>query len=357
MAPTSIRSLARQLGLSAATVSLALRDSPRVIPATKTRVLSAARQAGYRPNALVSSVMTGVRRSSHNSFQGTLMAINYSDAATPTLSPYHREVLDGAQSRAAALGYTLTHCWAGPHGLSLHRLNSILAARGVQGVVVMPFSEAQDFSSLDWGALAGAVMDHCLIAPTLTTILPDHHLSLFGALKRLWTLGYRRPGLVLDRARDERLHSRWSAAYVSFSRSFDQNEIVPVLLESPPRSDSFLAWFHEHRPDVIVGHMQTETIRWLGELGLRVPHDVGFLHLNWTERSGPCAALDLQPAVLAGAAVEAIVAQLQRNERGLPENPKAILMPARWVEGATLRAIDRETSASRAHRNSPLLVS
>lgn len=357
MAPPSIRSLARELRLSAATVSLALRDSPRVIAATKTRVLHAAQGAGYRTNALVSSVMTGVRRSTHNSFQGTLMAINYSSTAAPTLLPYHREILDGAQSRAIALGYTMTHCWAGPHGLSLHRLNSILAARGVQGVVVMPFSEAQDFSSLDWTGLAGAVMDHCLTAPSLTAILPDHHLSLFGALKRLWALGYRRPGLVLDRARDERLHFRWSAAYASFSRSLGYDEIVPVLLESPPRSDSFLAWFHEHRPDVIVGHMQAETARWLGNLGLRVPDDVGFLHLNWTERSGPCAALDLQPAVLGGAAVEAVVAQLQRNERGIPENPKAILMPARWVEGVTLRPITLPGSSADVRRDSPLLIS
>lgn len=357
MTPPSIRTLARELGLSPATVSLALRDSPKVVAVTRNRVLHAARQAGYRPNALVSSVMTGVRRSTHHSFQGTLMAINSSTAASPALLPYHREVLEGAQSRATALGYTMTHCWAGPNGLSLHRLNSILAARGVQGVVVMPFSEAQDFSSLDWSGLAGAVMDHCLTAPTLTTILPDHHLALFGALKRLWALGYRRPGLVLDRARDDRLHSRWSAAYVSFSRTVGYSEIVPVLLEAPPRSASFLTWFREHRPDVIVGHLQTETARWLGELGLRVPDDVGFLQLNWTERSGPCAALDLQPAVLGGAAVEAVVAQLQRNERGIPENPKAILMPARWVDGPTVRALDAATAPDGRKRNAALLVS
>jgi len=74
MPPPSLRSLARQLGLSAATVSLALRDSPRVIAPTKRRVLQAARRAGYRPNPLVASVMTVLRRSSHGGFQGALMA-------------------------------------------------------------------------------------------------------------------------------------------------------------------------------------------------------------------------------------------------------------------------------------------
>lgn len=355
--PPSIRSLARELGLSGATVSLALRESPRVVPETRRRVQEAAERAGYRPNALVSSVLTGVRRSSHNGFQGALMAINYSTAKEPALPPYHREILDGAQSRAAALGYTLTHCWTGPHALSLNRLNTILAARGVRGVMVMPFPEAQDFSSLDWNGLAGVVMDHCLSAPSVTTILPDHHLALFNALKRLWAQGYRRPGLVLDRPRDERLHFRWSAAYGSFSRTVGRDELVPVLMAAPLRADSFQAWFAEHQPDVIIGHIQTETARWLSERGLHIPEHVGFLHLNWTERSGSCAALDLQPAVLGGAAVEAVVAQLQRNERGLPENPKTILMPARWVDGPTLRASAPTPNSVGVNASGPVLVS
>ncbi len=346
MASPSIRSLAHQLGLSAATVSLALRDSPHVIAATKDRVLRAARQAGYRPNALVSSVMTGVRRSVHGSFQGTLMAINHSADANPTLLPYHREVLEGAQRRAEVLGYTLTHCWLGPHGLSLKRLNSILVARGVQGVIVMPFSEAQDFSALNWDGLAAAMMDYCLTAPALTTILPDHHLSLLRALEHLRGLGYRRPGLVVEHARDERLHHRWSAAYGSFSWRLEPEEIVPVLLQRRISRTLFLNWFQQHRPDVIVGHIQDEAKAWLEELGLRIPQDAGFLHLNWTERTGPCASLDLQPAVLGAAALEAVVAQLQRNERGIPENPKAILITARWVDGATLRVIRGSSPAA-----------
>lgn len=337
MASPSIRSLARHLGLSPATVSLALRDSPYVIADTKDRVIRAAREAGYHPNALVSAVMTGVRRSAHGSFQGTLMAINYSTHATPVLLPYHREILSGAQRRADLLGYTLTHCWVGPHALSLKRLNTVLAARGVQGVIIMPFSEAQDFSALNWDGLAAAMMDYSLTAPALTTILPDHHLSLLRALEHLLSIGYRRPGLVVEHARDERLHHLWSAAYGSFSRRLEPDEIVPVLLERRISRTLFHNWFQQHRPDVIVGHIQDEAKAWLGELGVRVPQDTGFLHLNWTERSGPCASLDLQPVVLGAAALEAVIAQLQRNERGIPENPKAILIAARWVNGDTLQ--------------------
>src|SRR5687767_13899235 len=113
MPPPSLRSLARQLGISAATVSLALRDSVHVGPATKKRIVQAARRAGYSPNPLVGSLMASVRRASHGSFQGALIAVNTSAEEQPTLTLYHQQVFEGAQHRARELGYSLELCWVG----------------------------------------------------------------------------------------------------------------------------------------------------------------------------------------------------------------------------------------------------
>src|ERR1044071_6083455 len=126
MPPPSLRSLARQLGVSAATVSLALRDSVRVGPATKKRVVQAARRAGYRSNPLVGSLMAALRRTSHAGFQGSLMAINVGDDIRPELTLYHRLLFDGAKRRARELGYTLELSWVGQHALTLPRLDAIL---------------------------------------------------------------------------------------------------------------------------------------------------------------------------------------------------------------------------------------
>src|SRR5688572_22940123 len=141
MPPPSLRSLARQLGVSAATVSLALRDSDHVVPATKRRVLQAARRAGYKSNPLVGSLMAALRRASHGSFQGSLIAINTSDEPRPALTLYHRQIFDGAVRRARELGYSLELCWVGPHALTLPRLDAVLRARNAPGVLVMPFAE------------------------------------------------------------------------------------------------------------------------------------------------------------------------------------------------------------------------
>jgi LacI family transcriptional regulator len=337
MPPPSIRSLARQLGLSAATVSLALRDNPRVVAATRRRVHQAAARAGYRPNPLVGSVLTAVRRAGHAGFQGALMAINHTPTVAAELLPFHREVLAGAERRAAEMGYSLTLAWEGPHHLSLRRLNAILAARGIRGALVLPFPETRDFTELDWGRLSGVVMDCCLSAPALHTVLPDHQLSMQTAVARLAALGYRRPGLMVARWRDARVRHRWSGGFFSACAGNFGTIPVPELADPERGPGAFAAWVRRHRPDAVIAHAQLEVKEWLGELGLAVPRDVGFVALNRVEATGPCAALDLQPALLGAAAIESVVAQMQRNERGVPAVPKTITLAARWVDGPTLR--------------------
>ena len=344
----SIRSLARQLDLSPATVSLALRESPRVVAATRRRVQRAAARLGYRPNPLVGSVLTAVRRASHGGFQGALLAINHwPGAGAPVLLPFHREVLAGAKRRAAELGYSLTMAWEGPHHLSVPRLNAILAARNIHGVLVMPFPETRDFGALAWGQLSGVVMDNCLGTPALHSVLPDHQATLLAAVGRLAARGYRRPGLMIAGWRDARVKHRWSGGYFSACMACYGKLPVSELADPERGRAAFIAWMRRHRPDVVLAHEHLMAREWLTALELDVPADVGLLSLNCTESVAPCAALDQQPALLGTAAIESLVAQLQRNERGVPAQPKTITIAARWIDGPTLRALPLSTKRTR----------
>jgi LacI family transcriptional regulator len=56
------REIARRLGLSPATVSLALRDSPMIAEATRELVRQAVAEAGYVPNVAASALRTGRTR-------------------------------------------------------------------------------------------------------------------------------------------------------------------------------------------------------------------------------------------------------------------------------------------------------
>jgi len=333
--PPTLRSVARTLRLSLATVSLAMRDSARVNAETRARVRKAAKACGYRYNPLLGSALSAVRRSAHQKYRGTLGLITVAENGH-ILPPFLRAVVSGAEARAGTLSFKTELFWVGEREMTLQRLSGILRARAIQGVVILPFREPHDFSDLDFSTLAAAAMDHCLIRPLLHTVLPDHHLSMMNGLDRLYQRGYRRPGLFIEQMKDSRLLNRWTSAFLGWQQHIPVADRVPILCETKLNSSLFLGWFEKHQPDVVVGHL-SEAIHWLAQRGLRVPSDVGLLSMNYTDQTLACTALDLQPSLLGGTAVESVVAQIQRSERGIPLFPKIVGIQAGWVEGPTLR--------------------
>lgn len=332
----SVRSLAQQLGLSNATVSEALRHSPSVAAETAERIRAAAQAAGYVANPMIGAVLSSVRRRVHVSYHGTIAAVNFSEAARPKMIPFHALLLSGAQERARQLGFKVDLFWFGPEVMSLPRLNEILRSRGVAGVFVLPFAKALDLSALDWSRYAGVSMDFCLSRPLLHSVLPDHHTSLFHALHELRRRGHRRPGLALIREKDERLKFRWRGGFLAGMVDWPPSDQIPILMPDELTSKNLLPWVKRHRPDVVIAH-RTEVIQWLRSGGFGVPRDIGFFSLNWTERAKPCAGLDLSPFQQGAIAIENVIAQLHRNERGAPPRAMTITVAAPFVDGPTIR--------------------
>jgi LacI family transcriptional regulator len=336
--PPTIRSLAKTLGLSVATVSEALRHSPRVQEQTRARVQRAADLAGYQPNPLLGATLSALRRSRHQGFSGVLALVDVTPDEGTKLMLFHREVAQGAETRARQLGFRTELFWVGPKApaLSVNRLNGVLRARGIHGVIFLPFDRRQDFTNFDLGNLAAVGMDHRLLNPSLHTIQPDHYLSMRRALQLLTDRGYSRIGLCLEARKDERVDHKWSSGFISFFRVSGRTLAVPPLIAPKLEPKAFNAWFKKHRPDLIIGHEQG-VVDWLAAQGLRVPEDVGFFRINVTERSKPCAGLDLLPQQLGATAVETVVGMLHRREQGVPPCPTSISIDAAFADGPTLR--------------------
>ncbi len=92
--PVGLRDVARLAGVSVATASLALNEQPGVAAATRSRIIAAAGQLGYRANPQAQALRTG-RSSTYG-----LVVRNFAN-------PFFLEVLGGAQEVAAETGTTL----------------------------------------------------------------------------------------------------------------------------------------------------------------------------------------------------------------------------------------------------------
>lgn len=131
---TTIRDVARALGVSHTTVSMALRNDPRILPATRQKVNQAAVRLGYRSDPIVSELMAQLRASRARSNEVPLAFLT----AWPTRDGW-RKVMDhvdffkGALARATELGYGLDEFWLREPGMTPQRMTSILRTRGIRG--------------------------------------------------------------------------------------------------------------------------------------------------------------------------------------------------------------------------------
>lgn len=337
MSAPTLRTLARTLGLSRTTISDALRGSPRVNPQTAERVRAAAKAAGYESNPLTGTVMSLLRRSRSQTFRGVLAAIEIVDGPRPQHAVrYNESVLAGVTERAGALGFKVERFEVSPNGLRLNRLDTILHTRGIHAMVILPASGFPDLASLRWQQYTAVYIDYFIDHPPLHCVCSDHYRSMVSLLQQLHERGYRRPGLFMEITHDERLHFRWEGAFLALQKYLPKITAVPALRLQPVTQAGFMAWFKKHDPDVVIGHLPV-AIEWMKACGAKIPETHSFVCLNSLRTDGECAALDLQASHLGIRAAELVIGQLLHNEFGIPVEQSLTTIPAKLVEGPTLR--------------------
>ncbi|HTO03775.1 MAG TPA: LacI family DNA-binding transcriptional regulator [Opitutus sp.] len=346
MPKITLRTLADNCGLSASTASRALSGHPNVRREVREKVQAEAQRLGYTRNHLVGAVMAHVRAARAQRFQGTLAIVHVPSSEQPQPRPMQQIMIDAARTRAQELGFQLDlfSLDRGPNGASA--LSRILRSRGVQGAIFLNSNLTDAVQDFTWQHFASAEIDYGSNVLIQHTIAIDHHLTLNSALTRLRGLGYCRVGLFIERYKDERLLNKWTAAFRSFQESSGGIGDVPLLVATTMTSDVFLDWHREHALDLAIGHVD-DAVDWLRNAGVAVPKRTGFFNLNWNERRQPCAGLDLRPELQGIAAVESVVAQIHRNERGLPADPHTVTVSGRWIDGPTLRPTTRAKHSSK----------
>lgn len=335
MSKPSLSVLSVECGVSTSTVSRALSGHPSVRPEVRAKIVAAARKQGYRRNELVGKLMSHVRAGRTQHFLGNLAVIHVPSPAQPRMLPAHRRIMAGAAERAKSLGFQLYEFSMESGGMAAEGYVRVLRARGVQGVIMLYTEPTGMMADFPWDEFAAVEIDYGQREPVIHTVCLDHYMTLKGALMRLREMGLRRVGLFVSRAKDERIAHKWSGAFASFQNSEGGIGKVPMLIAEQENEAEFMVWWRKHKPDVVIGHAE-EVVVWLQRAGVRVPEQTAFLRLGWTERKRPCAGLDLRLELQGEVAAETLISQIQRGERGLPDDPRSIMVRGRWVDGPTL---------------------
>lgn len=329
MNPT-LRDIATAAGVHYTTVSLALRNSPRLKAATRTRIQRLAEELGYRPNPLVVALMRTRRNPTAAAYQGTIaFLIHHSERRVWRNNPFVLSIYEGAVAAASAQGYQLSEFWLRENHLSDERASAILVSRGVQGLMIPPLIEACGDLHLAWENFAAVALGYSLRCPTFHRVATDHYQGMVEILQQCQNRGSGRVGLMLESLINRRVGGRWHGAYLQYHAERRVTHPSPLILKEWEEG-AFVRWVEHYRPDAVItlGTMFEEARILIRKKKWKIDL-LSLLVIGKECISG----IDQVPGQLGRAAADQVIAMLHRNERGIPASPRTILIPGSWVQG------------------------
>jgi len=348
MAQVSYKDIAAQAGVSQMTVSLALRNSSRLPAPTRKKIQELAAALGYRRDPQVVSLLDYMR---DRRTRRTVPVIGYLDAGADSSlrsrSLFLHELHAGACTRAEELGYRVESFFIGDPNCRLERIDAVLHARGIRGLILPALPVGQPTLPLRWEHFS-------TVGVSLNTDALGHHLvaSNFRQMMELaWTRltdrGYQRIGLVIDRDFEARSHGDLSAHFLRLQRTVAGRDLPELLVAPQLTAENLHRWFRAEKPDAIVSLNSVVSLL-LRRSGVAVPDEVGLAHLA-ASVSCPTgvSGVDRRPHLLGSIAIEQLARQLQLNEYGIPRNQFITLVEGVWVEGRSLRSASPTTSTAR----------
>lgn len=329
----TMRDVASHVGVATSTVSKGLRNDPTIPPARCLEIQKAAKDLGYRPHPLVATLMSQMHHHRRRSDPHHIAWIDLwpdggeSGADVMSMAP----LLSGARERARELGYGIEVYQAGCDGLTPERLHRILTTRGQWGVIFPPVPATAAKFPLDLRGLTGVTIGTSLHEPVMHRVAPNHFQGCALAFWRLRDMGFRRIGLVLTNAMNERVEGRWLGAFHACQQLRSKCDRVTPLLVAKSDHDAIEKWLVRERPDAV---LVAENLGWPTSRRSKAqqPASPFIAWLMPQVGSSGGVGLNLCQEQLGRVAVEMVVAQIHRNERGSPAIPHSVMIDAVWVE-------------------------
>lgn len=338
----TLADIASQCGVHVTTVSLALRNSPRLPSVTRERIHQTAQSLGYKPDPWLRALVSYRRHVASRRNVPTLAYVtNWNSRWGWKNVTAHPDFFRGASTAAVELGFNLEHFWTREPGLTHGRLSQILTARGIQGVIVASHvREIDEALRLDWSHFSAVKIDYFPHQPELPNVTNNQLHIIRLAMQKVIAAGYRRIGFVMDEGWDITVDRLWSAGFLWEQQSLPVGDRIPPYLF--PQAEPLQAWLQRHCPDVLISKREfVQPV--LKQLGWRVPQEIAFADLFLEDFSGKTAGVRQNHETVGALAVEMLAGLLQHNKRGVPEIPTTTYVEGTWFEG---RSLPRRTESS-----------
>lgn len=334
----SLRDIAAMLGVSHSTVSLALRDNPRISQATKDRVREAAGKAGYQPDPMLAALANYRRNRSTKPINACIAWINA--WSQPEELRKLREFdcyWKGAHTAANKFGFRIEEFRIG-RDCSPRRLHQILSTRGINGILLPPHRAIPDWGDFPWEHYSVVRFGRSIIHPEFHVVTADQVANTILAVRRMHERGYRRIGFV-------GLENDFSKRGLLFRLGFNGGQhliqtpdpLPPVFLkEAGPaeRRKQLSNWIRKSKPDAILTSFP-DTRSLLLDCGFKVPDDIALAVTSILDAKAD-AGIDQHPEEIGRVGFLMLNSLINDRARGIPTIFRQILVEGSWTDGSSL---------------------
>jgi len=336
----TMQDVAKRAGCSKNTVSQALRNSPQIGKATRKRIQQLAKKMGYRPNPMVSALMAQNASRVGKGNAGNVIGFltHWPDGeGIGRQHPNTLQMLEGMQRRAEELGYRVEEFSTWDGQFTPKRLHQILMTRRIHGLVLTTLACHEEFRKLPREHYIAAGSCPELTECGISCAITDCFGNMVMAMKKLESLGYRRPGLVINHGHDVHTNFQYRGGFAAWVGNSSRMTALPIYCFSHPDTRiSLRQWVETNRPDVVIGDILV--LELLREIGLSIPGDLGFATSDHHVSHRGIAGFDSRLDMVGEAVIDLITSRLYRNEFGPPKNARTVVVHGDWIDGASLPA-------------------
>jgi len=331
-----LKDIADRAGVTVASVSMALRNHPRISKKRRQEIQALAEEMGYHRDARLGELMSHLRKGKDSGQRGVIAVL------TGYGTPDHWKgmtslvsFVEGAKAQAAYLGYRLEFFWAADPKLSPARLQQILISRGIRGVLVMRLPEGYPAEEIDWSSFCPVRQIDAVELPGMRMVRGNQASHARTAASEMVKRGYRRCALIVHRRHSDLIKTSWRMGFRDVMENAGVSYRVAELEAGlqGKEADALSQW----EPDAIAFSVTETAFTWQNRFCSGSPFPYVSLNLNSSDHvsSGLVNRHDL----VGGQAISMIVGQIQRNQPGLNEVPEQVLFEGQWQEGSTLPVV------------------
>ncbi|MDF7799030.1 LacI family DNA-binding transcriptional regulator [Pontiellaceae bacterium B1224] len=327
--------IAKALGVSIMTVSMALRNKSTVSKQTRERVQQKAEELSYRPDPQLSALNRYRTNSGGQPVHSALAWINTWDPPERLRQQKEFDLYwQGASDNAKRMGYHLETF--NLTDLPVRRLKTIFRARNIQGILLPPLGNPTTLlHTFSWNDFAVVRFGQAIPEPEAHFVNSSQLENAMLAFDNMRRLGYQRIGCVCQYSRMR----FFGSGFIWAQRELPPNQQIPLLTKNPAhtfeqKQKQLAEWIQQNQPDAILTD-GTAGLHMLNNLGYRIPEDIA-LATTSVHDTEIDAGIDQQPYEIGWAATRMLTSLIDEQAYGLPNYRTELLIKGSWVDGSML---------------------